>query len=81
MLEFTILRMGKRVDAVVISGGIVFLLEFKVGDSHYRSSTDNQVLDYALDLKNFHKASKDLTIVPISVPTAGTSRQQGGEDP
>ena len=70
MLEFTIPRMGKRVDAVVISGGIVFLLEFKVGDSHYRSSTDNQVLDYALDLKNFHKASKDLTIVPISVPTA-----------
>lgn len=70
MLEFTIPRMGKRVDAVVIYGGIVFLLEFKVGDSYYRSSTDDQVLDYALDLKNFHKGSKDLIIVPISIPTA-----------
>ncbi len=70
MLEFTIPRMGKRVDAVIIIGGIVFLLEFKVGDSHYRSSTDNQVLDYALDLKNFHKGSKDRIIVPVSIPTA-----------
>ena len=70
MLEFTIPRMGKRVDAVVIYGGIVFLLEFKVGDSHYRASTDNQVLDYALDLKNFHKGSKSLIIVPVSIPTA-----------
>ena len=69
MLEFTIPRMGKRVDAVVTLGGIVFLFEFKVGDSHYRSSTDNQVLDYALDLKNFHKGSKDRIIVPISIPT------------
>lgn len=58
MLEFTIPRMGKRVDAVVISGGIVFLLEFKVGDSHHRSSTDNQVLDYALDLKTFIRLLK-----------------------
>lgn len=69
LFEFTIPRMGKRVDAVVVSGGIVFLLEFKVGDSCYRSSTDNQVMDYALDLKNFHKGSKDRIIVPMSVPT------------
>lgn len=69
LLEYTIPRMGKRVDAVVICGGIVFLLEFKVGDAQYRSSTDNQVLDYALDLKNFHKGSQDRVIVPMSVPT------------
>ena len=69
-LEFKIPRMGKRVDAVVSYKGILFLLEFKDGDTEYRNSTFKQVMDYALDLKNFHKGSRDKFIVPISVPTA-----------
>ena len=38
-LEFKIPRMGKRVDAVVSYCGILFLLEFKDGDTEYRNST------------------------------------------
>ena len=68
-LEFKIPRMGKRVDSVVVHNGILFLLEFKDGDTEYRSSTYKQVMDYALDLKNFHKGSRDKLIVPIAVPT------------
>lgn len=68
-LEFSIPRMGKRVDAVVSYCGILFLLEFKDGDTEYRNSTFKQVMDYALDLKNFHKGSRDKYIVPIAVPT------------
>lgn len=68
-LEFKIPRMGKRVDAVVVYEGIVFLLEFKDGDTEYRSGAFKQVMDYALDLKNFHKGSRDKLIVPIAVPT------------
>lgn len=68
-LEFKIPRMGKRVDAVVVFRGILFLLEFKDGDTEYRNSTFKQVMDYALDLKNFHKGSRDKLIVPIAVPT------------
>lgn len=68
-LEFKIPRMGKRVDSVVLNDGILFLLEFKDGDTEYRSSTYKQVMDYALDLKNFHKGSRDKLIVPIAVPT------------
>lgn len=71
-LEFKIPRMGKRVDVVVIYGGIIFLLEFKDGDSEYRSSTLKQVMDYALDLKNFHKGSRAKYIVPIAIPTEAT---------
>ena len=67
--EFTIPRMGHRVDAVLIIQGIIFLLEFKVGDDTYTKSTKDQVMDYALDLKYFHEASRDRTIVPIIVPT------------
>ena len=68
-LEFKIPRMGKRVDAVVSYCGILFLLEFKDGDTEYRNSTYKQVVDYALDLKNFHKGSRDKYIVPVAVPT------------
>ena len=67
--EFTIPRMGHRVDVVLIIQGIIFLLEFKVGDDTYAKSTKDQVMDYALDLKYFHEASRDRTIVPIIVPT------------
>lgn len=69
LLEYTIPRMGKRVDAVILFSGIVFLLEFKVGSTEYRKQIDDQVMDYALDLKNFQRACADLKIVPISVPT------------
>src|SRR5712692_859525 len=31
-LEFTIPRMGRRIDAVVIIGPVIFVLEFKVGE-------------------------------------------------
>lgn len=68
-LEFRIPRMGKRVDAVVLYRGIIFLLEFKDGDTEYRNSTFKQVMDYALDLKNFHRGSRYKYIVPIAVPT------------
>ena len=69
IFEYTIPRMGKRVDAVVLYKSIVFLLEFKVGDKEYRQSTYDQVYDYALDLRNFQKESHNKLIVPIMVST------------
>ena len=69
IFEYTIPRMGKRVDTVVLYKSIVFLLEFKVGDKEYRQSTYDQVYDYALDLLNFQKESHDKLIVPIMVST------------
>lgn len=67
--EYTIPRIGHRVDVVLIINGIIFLFEFKVGDNEYKKSTEDQVMDYALDLKYFHQASKDKYIVPIIVST------------
>ncbi len=67
--EYTIPRIGHRVDVVILVNGIVFLFEFKIGDREYRKSTDDQVMDYALDLKYFHEASRDKYLVPISVST------------
>ncbi len=69
LFEYSIPRMGKRVDNVVLFHNIVFLLEFKCGDREYRASTYDQVYDYALDLRNFQKESHDKLIVPIMVST------------
>lgn len=67
--EYSIPRVGHRIDTVCIIDGVIFVLEFKVGDSEYRKSTEDQVMDYALDLKYFHEASGDRFIIPISIPT------------
>ncbi len=70
--EFEIPRMGKRVDVVIIISGIIFLIEFKSSSAFERSDID-QVEDYALDLKNFHEASHNLTIYPILLPVLAKS--------
>lgn len=69
IFEYTIPRMGKRVDVVVLTHNIVFLLEFKCGDTEYRQSTYDQVYDYALDLRNFQKESHDKLLVPMMIST------------
>lgn len=72
-LEFAIPRMGKRVDTIVHYAGVIFVIEYKVGARTYDRGAIDQVLDYALDLKNFHEHSHDKPIVPILVATAAPS--------
>lgn len=71
--EFSIPRMGKRVDCLLIIENIVFVIEFKVGEKEFLSSNYEQVWDYALDLKNFHKPSHNALLVPILVATDAKS--------
>lgn len=61
--------MGKRVDVVILYKSIVFLLEFKCGDTEYRQSTYDQVYDYALDLRNFQRESHNKLLVPMMIST------------
>ena len=68
-MEFSIPRMGRRIDAVVLSGPVVFVIEFKVGETAFDRAAIDQVWDYALDLKNFHEASHSAPIVPILIAT------------
>lgn len=67
--EFSIPRMGKRVDALIIVKNVVFVIEFKVGEKHFLNHNVEQVWDYALDLKNFHKTSHDVVLVPVLIAT------------
>ena len=67
IFEYAIPRLGKRIDVVLLFKGIIFCLEFKTGESDRPESAIDQVLDYSLDLKNFHKFSEDRVIVPIFI--------------
>jgi hypothetical protein len=67
--EYSIPRMGKRIDVVLIIGSVVFVLEFKVGEKEFHSYAIDQVWDYALDLKNFHETSHDSYLAPVLIAT------------
>ena len=69
IFEYDIPRLGKRIDVVLLLRGMIFCLEFKVGKKEEFQAGIEQVMDYALDLKNFHLFSHDRKIVPILIPT------------
>lgn len=68
-LEFSIPRVGRRVDAIIAYDGIILVVEFKVGGREFTAAAIDQATDYALDLKNFHAGSHERHIVPIVVAT------------
>jgi len=67
--EFSIPRMGKRIDVVLLVHSVLFILEFKVGSQRFDVGAIDQVWDYALDLKNFHETSHEVVIAPILIAT------------
>lgn len=80
-LEYSIPRLGRRIDAVLLIGPVVFVIEFKVGAETYDRAAIEQVWDYALDLKNFHEASHDVSIVPLLVATEAFAKPLGELQP
>jgi hypothetical protein len=73
--EYSIPRMGRRIDVVLLIGPVAFVLEFKVGEREFAAHALDQVIDYALDLRNFHEPSHNRPIVPIIIATNATSGQ------
>lgn len=67
--EYSIPRMGRRIDVVLLVGPVIFVLEFKVGESEFSTYGLDQVCDYALDLKNFHASSHEQYIAPVLIAT------------
>ena len=67
--EYSIPRMGRRIDVVLLIGPVIFVLEFKVGEKEFTTYAIDQVFDYALDLKNFHDSSHEQHIAPVLIAT------------
>jgi hypothetical protein len=71
--EYSIPRLGSRIDVVAIIESLLFVLEFKVNETEFTTAAADQVCDYALDLKNFHETSHSLAIAPILIATEATT--------
>jgi hypothetical protein len=67
--EMLIPRMGRRADVVYVVDNIIFVLEFKVGESEYNSHDLRQTEGYAIDLSCFHETSHEQLICPILIAT------------
>jgi len=80
-LEFDAPRLGSRIDAVMVSGPVIFAIEFKCGEHQFRVADYNQAWDYALDLKNFHAASHESPIFPILVATQAEAADAAWQPP
>jgi hypothetical protein len=71
VLEYPLLRLGRRLNAVIVSDRAIFVLEFKTLSGRFDAAARAQVLDYALDLQDFHAGSRDAMILPILVAETG----------
>lgn len=69
IFEYDIIRLGKRIDVILLIRHMVFSLEFKNGKKIFTAQDAQQAEDYAIDIKNFHKESEDLYVCPILIAT------------
>ena len=75
LFEYKIPRMESVVDNVFLIDGIVFVVEFKVNETEYKSYEIDQVIRYVNQLKYFHFESQNKVLVPILVSTEAKSVQ------
>jgi Holliday junction resolvase len=71
LLEYPIARREKRIDVVIITDNLIIVIEFKVGKDSYLNTDKEQLLDYCLDLRDFHFESRGKIIIPILLATKG----------
>jgi hypothetical protein len=65
LFEYPLYRLRKRIDAILLTGNAIIVLETKVGATIFSAVDERQVEDYALDLRDFHAASRDRSIIPL----------------
>jgi hypothetical protein len=70
LLEYEIPRRQKRPDVILLADDLIFVIEFKVGAEKFSGTDEWQAYSYALDLRDFHAASRGKTIVPVLVATS-----------
>lgn len=86
VFEYTIPRVDGRIDCVVGLRGILFVLEFKTGETQDINADKEQLVQYVTDLKNYHFESYDIPIVPMwvvpnaDVPVARVLRPSTNEN-
>ena len=65
LLEYPMLRLGRRPDVILLTDSAIFVVEIKAGSLSHTPADRRQVEDYAIDLHDFHAGSRDHPIIPI----------------
>ena len=65
LLEYPLYRLRKRIDAVILTTCKIIVMEAKVGETDFRPADERQVVDYALDLRDFHAGSRGRPLIPV----------------
>lgn len=65
MLEYPMLRLGRRPDVILLARDAIFVIEAKVGSTQHSPEDRRQAEDYAIDLHDFHAGCRGNPIVPI----------------
>jgi hypothetical protein len=72
LFEYPLLRLGRRLDAVVLAGAAVCVLEFKGASQGNAAASRRQAEDYAADLRYFHAPTAALRVFPaVCAPAVG----------
>lgn len=65
LLELPLLRLGRRLDAIILARSTVVVVEFKIGGRTSNKQDILQTEDYALCLRDFHSGAAGHLIVPV----------------
>ena len=65
VLEYPLYRLRIRLDLVLISPKVIYVIELKTESTEYLVADKKQVEEYALDLRDFHDGSRLHPLVPI----------------
>lgn len=79
LFEYPLLRLGRRLDAVLLTERAIFVIEFKAQGHGFDQAARLQAEDYAFDLRDFHAASRDKIIIPVVIAGAGTASRTQSE--
>jgi hypothetical protein len=71
LLEYPLIRLGRRLDAVLVTDRAIIVMEFKALSSGFTADARIQAEDYAHDLRDFHAGSRDQIIIPILIAGTG----------
>jgi hypothetical protein len=81
LLEYPLYRLRKRIDAVILAGSSIVVLEAKVGETRFSAEDERQVEDYALDLRDFHAGSRGRRLFPVLWCTSARDHEGSTQAP
>jgi hypothetical protein len=71
LLEYDIPRRNRRIDCVILAGALIIVVEFKTGRSRKEWEARRQAEHYALELRDFHRESRNRILIPVVATSAG----------